>query len=250
MKRCSQCQQTYSDETFFCLSDGTPLTHVFDEPEEQTIVRPLSIPLSQPSQQVRQGVSPMFAYLAVGLGVGLLALVVGGAIVLWLKSNPNVPSNAKSETVNSASNSVEANLVNKNSDLLDQQKANLQDEQAELEREKQKLADERRKLEAQKNKPAETKIFNPVNEPTARINFRRGNVQETISGSVSGERSFVLRASSGQYLSASVSSGNGCVVFGNGSKNIGYTTAKGDNSLTVVNNCDGQTNFSLTVSIR
>lgn len=250
MKRCSKCQQIYSDETFYCLSDGTPLTHVFDEPEEQTVVR--SLPVSQQSpQQVRQGVSPIFAYLAVGLIV-LIALFMGGGIVLWLKSNPTAPSNAKSEIVNStaSNNSVEANLVSKNIDFSDQQKANLQDEQAELEREKQKLADERKKLEAQKNKPAETKVFNPVNQPTARINFRRGNVQETISGSVSGERSFVLRANNGQYLSATVSSGNGCVVFGNGSNNVGYTTVKGDNRLTVVNNCDGQTNFSLTVSIR
>lgn len=249
MKRCSQCQQTYSDETFYCLSDGTPLTHVFDEPEQQTVVR--SVHFSQQSpQQVRQGVSPVFAYLTAGL-FALFVLVMGGGIFLWLKSNPTAPSNAKAEVVNSPSfNSNETNLASKNNDLLDQQKEDLQDKQAELEKEKQKLADERKKLEEQKNKPAERKIFSPVNEPTARINFRRGNVQETVSGSVSAERSFVLRASSGQYLSASVSSGNGCVVFGNGSRNIGYTTAKGDNSLTIVNNCDGQTNFSLTVSIR
>src|ERR1044072_3191668 len=38
MKRCSQCAQTYSDDTLkFCLSDGAPLS-VFKDPDETLII--------------------------------------------------------------------------------------------------------------------------------------------------------------------------------------------------------------------
>ncbi len=241
MKRCPQCQQTFSDENSYCLFDGTPL--IFDAPEELTVIRPSPF-VQQPLQPTRQGVSPMFAYLA----IGLLALVVGGAVIFWIKSESNVSSTAKNEVPNIISNSIEPKS-NKEQDRLSEQKTNLQEEQALLEKEKQKLADERKKLEARKNNPVET-TFTSVSQPMARINFRKGSVQETISGSVASERSFVLRAKSGQYLSASVNSGNGCVVSGNGSTSINSTTIKGDNRLTLVNNCGGQTSFSLTVYIR
>ena len=224
------------------MSDGTPLALVFDAPEEVTVIKPFPF-VQQPLQPSRQGVSPMFAYLA----IGLFALLIGGAVVLWLKSDQSA-STVKSEVANMASNPNEPKS-NTEQDLLSQKKVNLQDEQALLEKEKQKLADERKKLEAQKNKPVET-TSTSVSQPTARINFRKGSVQETISGTVATERSFVLRAKSGQYLSASVGSGNGCVVFGNGSTSTSSTTIKGDNRLTLVNNCGGQTSFSLTVYIR
>ena len=76
----------------------------------------------------------MFAYLA----IGLLVLVVGGAVILWLKSNTNVSSTAKNDVANTVSISPEPKQ-NKEKDLLTQQKANLEDEQALLEKEKQKL---------------------------------------------------------------------------------------------------------------
>ncbi len=190
----------------------------------------------------------MFAYLA----FGLLALLVGGAVVLWIKSDSNVSSTAKNEVPNTVSNSTEPKS-NKEQDRLSEQKTNLQDEQALLEKEKQKLADERKKLEAQKNKSRESLAFNQTSsltQPTARIKFRRGSVEETISGNIGSERSFVLYTLSGQYLSASISSGNGCVVFANGSTSTSYTTAKGDSYLRLKNNCGGGANFNLTVYVR
>lgn len=243
MKRCPKCNQLYADDNLsFCLSDGASLSATYDT--EQTLVLPtasFNTPpvVGSPSQSQppsRQGVSPMFAYLA----VGLLALIVGGAIVLWIKSDSDASSVAKNTSPNPA------NSKSNEDDSLDEQKEKLQDEQARIEREKQKLADERQKLEDQKNRSGDYY----VDQPAARIRFRKGNVEETITGDVSKERSFILGAKSGQYLSASVVSSNGCVVFSNGSTSISYTTSTGDNRLSLMNNCGGQASFSLTVSIR
>ena len=247
MKRCPQCQQTFLDENLYCLSDGTPLVPVFDAPEETTVIRPSPF-LQQPPQPARQGVSPIFAYLS----IALLALIVGGAVILWVKSDSNVSPNAKNEIAFTNTNTTEPS-PNKNQDFLSQQKANLQNEQDALEKEKQKIADERKKLEAQKNKSDQSQIYNQTSSqsyPTARIKFRRGSVEETISGNIGSERSFVLYTLSGQYLSASVSSGDGCVVFANGSTTTIYTTSKGDSYLRLKNNCGGGASFSLTVYIR
>ena len=247
MKRCPQCQQTFLDEDIYCLFDGTPLVPMFDAPEETTVIKPFPF-VQQQSQPARQGVSPMFAYLS----IALLVLVVGGAVVLWVKSDSSVSPNAKNEIAFTNSNTTELNL-NKNQDLLSQQKANLQNEQESLEKEKQRLADERKKLETQKNKSEQSQTYNQTssqNYPTARIKFRRGSVEETISGNIGSERSFVLYTLSGQYLSASVSSGNGCVVFANGSTSTSYTTSRGDSYLRLKNNCGGGSNFSLTVYVR
>lgn len=245
MKRCPTCNQVYADDSMsFCLTDGVSLLATYDS-EPTLVLSPPSFNTpsaigspSQTQQPSRQGGIPMFAYLA----VGLLALVIGVALVLWLKSDSSTLPIAKNEVANTSST--------KEQDLLSQQKADLQNEQAALEKEKQRLADERKKLEAQKTKPVETVTYPSAVQPTERINFHRGSVQETISGVVANERSYVLRARSGQYLSASVNSSNGCVVFSGGSTSTTYTTIKGDNRLSLVNTCGGQASFSLTVYIR
>ena len=108
MKRCPNCNQTYSDENIFCLHDGTQL--VFDAPDVPTVIRPS--PFSQqPVQPVRQGVNPLFAYLA----IALFALVAGGAVVAYLKSDSSTPANVsaqqKNETPTVASSPVVQNTV-------------------------------------------------------------------------------------------------------------------------------------------
>lgn len=106
--------------------------------------------------------------------------------------------------------------------------------------------------------------FNPASEartadsrpPAARadtpqrINFRRGTVGETVEGVVDRDKSYVLRAKKGQSLSANVSSSNNCVIFDSGSTTVNFITAAGDNSLVVVNNCGGKSDFRLVVDIR
>lgn len=84
-----------------------------------------------------------------------------------------------------------------------------------------------------------------------RIRFARGRTSASVGGAVGagGGRSFVLSAIYGQYLSANVSSSNGCVTFGNGSTSTGFTTRSGNNFIYVSNNCGRSTRFTLTVSI-
>jgi hypothetical protein len=89
----------------------------------------------------------------------------------------------------------------------------------------------------------------PADAPE-RINFRRGALGETVQGVVDRGKSYVLRANTGQSLSASVSSSNHCVVFQSGSTTVNFTTVAGDNSLAVVNSCGGQSDFRLAVDIR
>jgi hypothetical protein len=60
---------------------------------------------------VRQGVNPLFSYLA----IALFALVAGGAVVAYLKSDSSVPSNVsmqqKNEPATTAQNNVAPNTV-------------------------------------------------------------------------------------------------------------------------------------------
>lgn len=83
------------------------------------------------------------------------------------------------------------------------------------------------------------------------IRFARGTTSATVSGTLYGgdTRTYVLSARYGQYLSANVSSRNGCVTFQNGETSASYTTRSGNNHLYVGNGCGRTTSFTLTVSI-
>ena len=110
MKKCPNCKLNYSDETMFCLNDGTAL--VSDEQEIPTVIARSPF-AQQPIQSVRQGVNPLFAYLA----IGLLALIAGGAIVAaYLKSNSsdltNTPEKPKTE-MTSKNNASPDNTISK-----------------------------------------------------------------------------------------------------------------------------------------
>jgi hypothetical protein len=85
----------------------------------------------------------------------------------------------------------------------------------------------------------------------SRIRFARGSTSATVSGNLigNGSRSYVLGARYGQYLSANVSSRNGCVTFSNGATSTSYITKSGNNYLYLNNGCGRQTGFTLTVSI-
>lgn len=84
-----------------------------------------------------------------------------------------------------------------------------------------------------------------------RIRFPRGRTSTSTSGKINGQmdRSFVLSAKNGQWLTASVSSRNGCVQFTNGSTGISYETGSGNNYLYIINRCRNTTNYTITVSI-
>jgi hypothetical protein len=84
-----------------------------------------------------------------------------------------------------------------------------------------------------------------------RIRFARGSTSASVSSSIAGygSKSYVLGARYGQYLSANVSSRNGCVTFSNGASSINYITENGSNYLYLKNGCRGTTAYTLTVSI-
>jgi hypothetical protein len=84
-----------------------------------------------------------------------------------------------------------------------------------------------------------------------RIRFARGRTSTSVSGRVGGggARTYVLSARYGQFLSANVSSRNGCVRFSNGATSTSFTTDAGNNYLYLSNGCRGMTSYTLTVSI-
>jgi hypothetical protein len=94
-------------------------------------------------------------------------------------------------------------------------------------------------------------MFVTAGDAQTRIRFARGRTSATVSGSVlgGGERTYVLGARRGQYLSGNVSSRNGCVKFTDGATSVGFTTDAGDNILSITNYCSRRTTFTMTVSI-
>jgi cell division septation protein DedD len=137
MKKCPQCQRSYRDEAQnFCLDDGTVLVSENAPATDENIARPTEqrtelishekLPEIMPTQyvdtgqtteqetivhsnkptgtfanqpQLRKGVSPIFAYLSVGL-LGLIVLITGVAVVVWFSMN------------SSGNNELAANLSN------------------------------------------------------------------------------------------------------------------------------------------
>lgn len=154
MKKCQKCNRTYSDETLnFCLDDGTVLLSFSDATTDENIARPTehkteilsndqvteaytndaktenniveqeTVVKSQPAapqnsapQVIKQGVSPLFAYLTVGL-LALLVLIGGIGVFAWINSG----SNSDAELAGSNSNSNEANIANEESNSLQNQ---------------------------------------------------------------------------------------------------------------------------------
>jgi hypothetical protein len=250
MKTCPTCLRAYSDDTLaFCLEDGSRLSTTHDSEATQVIPPGYVVPgatiasVSPPPQPRRtfsstaipanaRKTSPLLYVV-----IALLALIAGGGLVTLLMLGRS-----------SKSNDQVANIAaNNQSDSLRQQKQDIQNQQSELERERQRLEDERKKLDSQKTKSVETTT--PSVDSPARISFRRGRVQETISGLVVRNKSYVLKAKAGQYLSATITS-SGCVVFNTGATSMNFVTANGDNWITVVNNCGAQAPFNLTVDVR
>jgi hypothetical protein len=85
-----------------------------------------------------------------------------------------------------------------------------------------------------------------------RIRFARGRTSTSVSGTLGpiGERDFVLRAYSGQYLSATVSSSGGCVKFSTIETAQAFRTDQGDNWLKLMIMCRRRASYTMTVSVR
>lgn len=252
MKRCGSCNQTYGDDMMFCLSDGTPLGVMLDDVEQQTVVRPSIATVVAPAP-ITAASGSNAKYFVAGTAFlmifGFIALAAA-ALIFWPRGS--VPTNSNVSSIATTPIPTPARTVEPPANI---DRADLKNIEDELERERKKLADERKKLEDDKRKntgePPEPPLQPRFNDSgTARISFRRGSVGETVSGTVGRARSYVLRTGFGQYLSADVSSGGGCVVFSNGARNISFTTSRGDTYLNVRNNCDRPATYRINVTVR
>lgn len=89
-----------------------------------------------------------------------------------------------------------------------------------------------------------------------RVRFARGRNSATMSGTIGpngGARHYVLRASAGQSLTATVSSGNGKVDFTQGAVHDTQFSKTVDSNGDVyvdIDNHGGRTNYTLTISIQ
>ena len=242
MKRCPQCGQTYTDDLMYCLTDGTPLTQHFPEPEQPTLVR----------AKKTGGVSPVFKYLTVALLLVLVLLAAGGIGLFYVFQHRAAITPANNTGTNTVS--FRTPTPSSTPDQTEAQvNSNLQKQQDDLEREKQRLAEERRQLEEARRNQANTAVPEPppASDPgRTRITFGRGRVSDTTSGTIVRSRSFVLRTLSGQRLHARVRSPEGCVEFDNGSNSISFDTAEGDSTIRLRNNCDRPIAFVLVVAVR
>jgi cell division septation protein DedD len=150
MKQCPQCQQLYEDESLnFCLSDGTTLISASNPSSEKTVIITPHL-FKQPQQSVKSGVNPVFAYIT----VGLLALIAGGAIIMWTKYDPNTQTNSGFNTSSSKDN-------NKN---IEQEKTmegkNLKQEQAKPEKNPQIPSNQNTVID-----PEKVQSYSPTNSP-------------------------------------------------------------------------------------
>ncbi|HMQ03607.1 MAG TPA: hypothetical protein PKD26_06810 [Pyrinomonadaceae bacterium] len=254
MKRCPQCSQIYADDMRFCLSDGTPLISLLEEPDQATVIR------SERSPVIRSKAGALWIKVLAGAAVllfGCVLLIAGAIWFFWPRDrgvvsfNDNV-SNLAGLTPTPTQTRPPTPLPTATIAAVNDDRANLRSQQEELDRERKRLEEERRRLEEEKRKATATPKPPPrfTDPGTTRITFRRGSISHTTSSTISRQRSFVLRTLAGQFLSASVRSPDGCVTFSDGGSSAGYSTRLGDSFLYLRNNCSEPSPFTLSVTVR
>jgi len=229
MKSCPVCGRTFPDEYSFCLTDGTPLAGIESLSEEATVV------IKRPAIKRYSGRRILVFVLA-----ALLCLSLGATAAVLYFFWPRQSANGDQPIATaSPTPTVDASTPKP-------QRTTPEPTPSPRER----VADQTPVNRAEVGSP-EPPIPLDVPDPgPTRISFRPGRVQQTVSGSVSDRRSFILSARAGQRLSANVTSAGDCVNFATGDATVGQTTHAGDNRLTILNSCGRPTRFTLTVSIR
>lgn len=226
MKRCPQCQQTFSDEYSFCLSDGTPLDPGIAQAEIPTVVKPRAAVRSRGRSAL---IFVLAALLSLSLGVTAAVLYYFWPRTTAVISNMGTNNSQDNRGSNNSSPTPESTLTPTPTATPD------------------------RDNELPSPEPRGTPDDEPPFEadpPPTRLTFERGRSQATVSGTVVRQRSYLLFASEGQDLDARLDSGEECVFFENGSSRVRYPTSQGDNVLIVINDCEVPTRFRLNVRIR
>ena len=248
MKMCPQCGRMYADDLTFCLQDGSVLVPEPPEAvgEEPTVVRaPRRADATAPRTVPARKNSGWLKWAIPAVLLLIVAAVVAVGAVLLLRPML-VPS----------SNEQAAAPVNTPS-------------------RPQRPAENRPAFPSPTSSPSPSPTPTPARTPSpsradepsdnrnpdddagdftdpgpSRITFRRGAVGETVAGRISEERSFVLYTMAGQTLSARVRSPGSCVEFADGGTSTRFATPQGDSRVTILNNCDRPTRFTLSVTVR
>ena len=240
MKQCPQCGSTYSDDTLnFCLTDRTSLVSVPETDGEDTVVRDYPVGETTRVASAGPGVSPLFKYLAIGLGV-LLLLLAGAGLAAW--SFWNSRSELSQQTSNAASPAVGSGAARAASNTGNAVNS------ANKDREVSETPSAVKTPVPSATQPPSEAAHKDAG--TGRITFNRGSVSKTMSGTLVHDRTFVLRTMSGQSLSAKVTSKDGCVEFDAGGNSVSFATPNGDVSLNLTNTCDDPAPFNMTVTVR
>lgn len=178
MKRCPKCNQDFSDDYSFCLSDGSSLLSSPSFNEIPTIVIP---PPTQIAPQ-QKGVNPAFIYAA----VGFFALLLGGAVVafvLYGLNNQNNPvPNTNYSPVNKTVQNENRKEVSNSDDEISKQKEDLQKREEKLRREKERLENEKKDLAANKTIPPTTE--NTSTATMATVFAPPTNIRESPNGAI------------------------------------------------------------------
>ena len=228
MKTCPQCGKTYPDEYAFCLSDGAPLNAPAPVDEEPTVVRPHS----RTSQ--RMAMSTILLFIL----AGILTLALGATIAILYAFWPRLGAVEQAKTTEATPTATPTPNRPEPSPSPT----------APPQRPAPPPTPEEDGTTLEETAPA---VDAPTTDPgRTRITFGRGRIEETLSGSVSRNRSFVLYAKSGQNLTARVRSEEDCVQIDGESPRISYETNAGDNVINLVNTCDAPARFTMSVRIR
>lgn len=244
MKRCPQCYLTFSDENSFCLFDGTTLRALSDDQNEEA-----TLWSNRPQQPVdrRRG---RYFIPALSL-IAVLFLLLIGLTAYFFTTNKWAGFTDGMRT--ESSNASQSNTVSEPS-FGTPPVETAQQEIERLESETRKLEEARKRLDEEKRKANQilqpTRTTSNIDEATTRIRFRRGSVEESVTGSIVTRRNFVLYTLWNQSLDATLQSNSNCVVFDGGSATISLLTEKGDTYLRIRNVCEGQVSFSLKVYVR
>jgi hypothetical protein len=219
----------YSDDSLnYCLTDRAPLIPATISEEVPTVIRDYSAAPETKVIKVERGVSPIFKYLAVGLGI-LLLLLTGAGLAAWSLWNSR---SEQTEQTSNAATPMSGTAPSRNT-------------VKDLDR-------------VETPTPAKTPAASPTvpkdtpksDQGTARITFKKGSVSQSLSGTVVHTRSFVLRTMAGQSLTATINSAGGCVQFEAGGDSVRFSTPNGDVSLDLRNTCEDPAAFSMNVTVR
>jgi hypothetical protein len=249
MIHCYNCGADMPDNMLYCTTCGKKLdvpemeTQVLGQPAAPT-VRNITTPATQPFVQKKRGRALKALILAV-IGVLLAGVIVVVAAVLFVmfSKRSSVAANSNFDaSINRASNIADVNVNSVTPDA----NAIIDNAMKEI----QKAAND---ALAAANKAANIQVPTGkiLDGRTTRIEFRPGAVNATAVGTVEESATFVLRAKSGQTLSARLTSPNGCIKFEDGdSASMTSETDSGDNYITVTNTCGKPTSMVLSVTIK